>query len=180
MKRATTVVMMLALVPGCSGDAPEQEAAVESTAASPSVAIVPVTTPTAPAPTPSPQSPPAPQVDPAIASTAHRYTEMFYDGKLDLLHEEFSEEMQDIVPMEQLNAMFEHAVTNYGEEAGVIAEESQTRGDYRGFVRWARFDKTDEVIEVQWILKPNDEIAGFYIRPAKRKVQEEATVDIEP
>ena len=60
-------------------------------------------------------------------------------------------------------------VENFGQEIGVIAEDSSTRGEFRGFVRWARFDETDEVIELQWILRANDEVAGFFIRPAARK-----------
>jgi hypothetical protein len=43
-------------------------------------------------------------------------------------------------------------------------------------VRWARFDKTEEIMEIQWLLNPADEIAGFYIRPAQRKLEAEAPV----
>ena len=105
---------------------------------------------------------------------------MFYEGKLDLLHAKFRQEMRDVVPLEQLNLMFEHAVTTYGEETRVIAEEKEIKDDYRGFVRWAYFDKTEEVIEVQWILKSNDEIAGFFIRPAKKTISSESPVTLEP
>jgi hypothetical protein len=62
----------------------------------------------------------------------------------------------------------------------VIAEDSQVKNDYRGFVRWARFDKTDAIIEIQWILRPNDEIAGFYIRPAQKEIRGEASPVLQP
>jgi hypothetical protein len=74
-----------------------------------------------------------------------------------------------VVPLERLTLMHEHAIETFGREIGVIAEDSSTKGEYRGFVRWARFDKTDEVIELQWILRANDEVAGFFIRPAARE-----------
>ncbi|MBW2278159.1 MAG: hypothetical protein JRF63_11740, partial [Deltaproteobacteria bacterium] len=46
--------------------------------------------------------------------------------------------------------------------------------EFRAFARWAHFEKTDEIIEVQWILRlSSDEIAGFYVRPAKRKIKAE-------
>ena len=54
------------------------------------------------------------------------------------------------------------------EGAEVLGEESQQKGEYRGFVRWARFEKFDGVIEVLWILREDDSIAGFYVRPAER------------
>jgi hypothetical protein len=163
--------LLLVLAAGCSGsDTGAAPDGASNTPTAPSPAAVPV----------APQAAPQPNVDPAELTTAREYTEMFYKGQLDLLHAEFSDEMREVVPMEQLNAMFEHAVTTYGEEIRVIAEDMQTRDDLRGFVRWARFDKTEEVIEIQWILKRNDEIAGFFIRPARRKVSSEADLALEP
>jgi len=171
--RSLLVVTSLLLVfaAGCSGsDTEPAPDGASNTPTAPSPAGVPV----------APQTPPQPNVDPAELTTVREYTEMFYKGQLDLLHAEFSDEMREVVPMEQLNSMFEHAVTTYGEEIRVIAEDMQTRDDLRGFVRWARFDKTEEVIEIQWILKQNDEIAGFFIRPAPRRVSSEADLTLEP
>jgi hypothetical protein len=56
---------------------------------------------------------------------------------------------------------------NLGEEVEVVGEDSQTRDDYRGFVRWARFSKHDGLIEIRWILRDDDTIAGFQIREAQ-------------
>ena len=175
MRRTLVVLSLLAIAAGCSGEPTEPPPAGDSkTEAVSGVMNVPTT---APATTPPPQ-PPA--IDPVALATVRKYTEMFYEGQLDLLHAKFSEEMRQTVPMEQINLMFEHAVTTYGTETGLIAEEMQTRDDYRAFVRWARFDKTEEIIEIQWILKQNDEIAGFFIRPAKRKVTSQAPVALQP
>ena len=159
------------------GGDPASGSAVEKGQAAPSKSSIPATAPSAkpPAGLSTTTPPPVPDVDPAELAAAHTYTKMFYDGKLDLLFAKFTEEMQtEIIPMERLNLIFEHVVTNYGAETRVIAEEKQARDDLRAFVRWARFDKTEEVIEVQWILKANDEIAGFYIRPAKKKIISES------
>ena len=62
----------------------------------------------------------------------------------------------------------------------MIGEDSAVKKDYRGFVRWAQFDKTDQVIEIQWILRPNDEIAGFFIRPAQKELRGEGSPALQP
>jgi hypothetical protein len=56
---------------------------------------------------------------------------------------------------------------NLGEEIEVVGEDSQTRDDYRGFVRWATFSKHDGLIEIRWILREDDTISGFEIREAQ-------------
>jgi hypothetical protein len=82
--------------------------------------------------------------------------------------------MRGVLSMEQLSALYEQVITDYGKETRVIAEESQQNEEFRAFARWAHFEKTDEIIEVQWILRlSSDEIAGFYVRPAKRKIKAE-------
>jgi hypothetical protein len=183
MKGVLVSALSLCVVVGCSGDAPaEQEAADEAPApAAPSLSRPLATTPTTEIPTPPPPAAaPVPRVDPAELATVHRYTQMFYDGQLDLLHQEFSDEMRQVVPLEQLSSIHEYAITNYGMETRIISEDTQEKDGVRGFVRWARFDKTDEIIEIQWMLKANDEIAGFFIRPAKKQVREEAPLSFQP
>jgi hypothetical protein len=95
------------------------------------------------------------------------YTEQFYAGELQELHAKFSEEMQQSFPLGQLKALHDQVRSQYGKEIEVIGEEGQTRGEYRGFARWARFDKYDGVIEVQWILREDDSIAGLFVQPTK-------------
>ena len=95
------------------------------------------------------------------------YTAQFYAGDLQELHGRFTEEMQQSFPLGQLKALHDQVRSQYGEEIEVIGEEAQTRGEYRGFARWARFDKYDGVIEVQWILREDDSIAGLFVQPAR-------------
>jgi hypothetical protein len=178
VKRFLANALLLAVVAGCSGEAPaEPTPAAEGSATS-----IPAETPVAADEVSrSPGQPaPRPPVDPEAFAAVHRYTAMFYRGELDALFESFSDEMQGIVPREQLSAVHEHAVTNFGKEIRVIAEDSAVKNDYRGFVRWAQFDKTDQVIEIQWILRPNDEIAGFFIRPAQKERRGEGDPSVQP
>jgi len=99
--------------------------------------------------------------------TVREYTRMFYAGELDRLHERFSPEMRsDVMPLDKLRELREFVRRTYGDETEVVGEDSQTKGDYRGFARWARFSAHEGVIEVQWILRPDDSVAGFFVRPA--------------
>ena len=104
--------------------------------------------------------------DPGL-EVVRRYTQMFYSGETEKLRERFSEEMQVEFPPGRLEVMRERVQLNLGEEIEVIGEDSQTRDDYRGFVRWARFSKHDGVVEIQWVLRNDDTIAGFIIREAQ-------------
>jgi len=166
-------LLLLALC-GCSGGSPEAEAASESESREPAAAqpatktanITPKTVTVAP-----PPPPPEPSVDAEELAVVHKYTQMFYRGEIDLLHAEFSDELRESFPLPQLSTLYEQVTTNYGKEKEVLHEDSQRNEEYRAFVRFARFEKTEEVIELQWILRATDEkIAGFFVRPARRDI----------
>ena len=110
------------------------------------------------------------EVEPTVDAgleVVRRYTRMFYAGELDSLRQKFSSEMREEFPEGRLELMRDRVRTNLGEETEVVGEDFQLRDDYRGFVRWARFSKHDGLIEVQWILREDDTIAGFMIREAR-------------
>jgi len=111
---------------------------------------------------------PVPELAVPGIETVREYTAQFYNGELESLFLKFSDEMQSVVPLDQLTGLHENVKAQYGEEVSVVHEDVQLKGDKRGFVRWANFDKTKEIIEVVWILNEDDTIAGFFIRPAKR------------
>ena len=96
------------------------------------------------------------------------YTAQFYDGDLGALHDRFSPEFKESLTLELLTALRENVREAYGQERAVVGEEQQSKGEYRGFVRWAKFEKVDGVIEVLWILREDDSIAGFFIRPTEQ------------
>lgn len=98
-------------------------------------------------------------------AAVYEYTRLFYDGELGRLYAHFSDEARAALPLEQLAALRERMVAQYGREVRILREDAQTRGEYDGFVRWARFDRYDGVIELQWILSGDDTVAAFFIRP---------------
>jgi hypothetical protein len=157
---------------GCGGERPEAESVGAAPAPAPSPAASEA--PPAPAPTPSPVGEVAVTIVPVVPDgvagrdTAREYTRMFYAGELEPLFEKFSPEMRtEILPLEKLRALREQVRERYGEETQVLGEDSQTKGDLRGFARWARFSRHDGVIEIRWILRPDDTVAGFMVIPAK-------------
>ena len=114
------------------------------------------------------------QVEPTVepgTELVRRYTQMFYSGKLEQLRERFSAEMKEEFPPGRLQVMRDEVRLNLGEEIELLGEDSQTRGDYRGFVRWARFSKHDGVIQIEWTLRDDDAIAGLIIKEARPRPQ---------
>lgn len=126
--------------------------------------------------TPLRVAPPAPgqrdiplnQVDPKTLALVRSYTQRFYDGEVAYLFGRLSPEMRRQLTIAQLTQMREHVLANYGTEQRLIAERAAVNDTYRGFVRWAQFDKVKDVIEIIWYLKPDDSIGGFFIRPVTR------------
>jgi hypothetical protein len=113
---------------------------------------------------------PAAQPDAALLAKAHEYTERFYRGELDLLHDAFSPGLKEEVSLEQLSTVYEYVRQNFGKQTEIISEDTAVNDEYRGFVRWARFEKTDRIIEIRWTLRRDDDtIAEFWIRPSEKR-----------
>ena len=157
------------LLCGCGGSAPEApEQAAPPAPSGPNASA-------APDPTPPPisdvQVSIVPQAPAGIEGTelVREYTRMFYAGELEKLIEKFSPEMrEDILPLDKLRTLRDELRSQYGEEVQVLGEDAQTKGDYRGFARFARFSKNDAVIQLRWILRPDDSVAGFQVMPAQK------------
>ena len=164
--------LMALAVCGCSGNQPSAKPSSSlpvNTQAPPTKAVAAPPTKTAVAPAPPP--PARPTIDPEALAVVREYTQMFYRGEVDLLHAKFTSEMRETLTLEQLSTLYEHVVTSYGKETSVIQEDSQRNEEYRAFVRFAHFEKIEDIIELQWILPAtNDDIAGFFIRPAQRRI----------
>ncbi len=94
-------------------------------------------------------------------------TDQFYSGELEDVHQRFSAEMKQQVTPERLRLMHEYMVANFGKEVEVVDTDAKQDDEYRGFVRWAKFDKHDGLIKIQWYLKPDDTVGGFRIEPTK-------------
>jgi hypothetical protein len=162
-------LLLLAAAVGC-GSAPEQSPLSQPAAA--------------PAPAPAPATAPAPPVAPAPgtsglrakaivapavagADVADRYTQMFYSGEVGPLFEHFSDEMKKVLPLPQLTERQAQFLEQFGRELALVHQESKLDGNYRAFVRWARFEKREGVFGVQWILRDDDSVAGFFVRAAQ-------------
>lgn len=174
MPRASALAgILLAVLAACSNPTdPAAEPARPAQPASPT----PTPTPTVPSllpPAAVPAGTLAPgirEADPTALALAREYTDRFYRGQIDLLYDEFTPGLREVLSLEQLSTLHEHVGTNFGKETGVLAEDAQSNEEYRAFVRWARFDKTDEVIEIRWTLRRDDNsVAEFWIRPAAGK-----------
>ena len=114
-------------------------------------------------------STPAP--DAAILARVRECTERFYRGEIDLLYDEFSPGLRQQLSLEQLSTLYEYVGENFGKQTEIIGEDAAANDEYHGFVRWARFDKTDEIIEIRWTLRRDDHsIAEFWIRPTQKKI----------
>jgi hypothetical protein len=100
-------------------------------------------------------------------------TEQFYRGDLAKLHSRFSDQMKTILTVDKLVAMRAHVEKTYGKEVAVVGEDWQVKDKDRGFVRWARFDKYDGVIQVLWFLhRDDDQVTGFFVEPAQQQPAE--------
>ena len=96
------------------------------------------------------------------------YTAQFYDGELAALHGRFTPEFGESLTLEMLTELRENVADAYGQELEVLGEESQVKGEYRGFARWSKFEKFDGVVQLQWILVEDDSIAGFFVQPGEQ------------
>ena len=163
MPRATLIFGTLLLVGvGCSSrtePAPEPATTELAPVAETSSTLVPA------APRPAP--------DAAILAKVHECTERFYRGEIDLLYDEFSPGLKQQLSLEQFSTLYEYVGENFGKQTEIIGEDAAANDEYRGFVRWARFDKTDQIIEIRWTLRRDDNsIAEFWIRPVKKEVED--------
>jgi len=167
----TLTILALGLSPllcACGGSQPEAPEPAAATRGAPADSAAPEATP-----------PPIGDVQVSIvplapagiagADLVREYTRMFYAGELEALVQKFSPEMrEDILPLDKLRALREELRNQYGEEVQVLGEDAKTRDDYRAFARFARFSKNNDVLQLQWILRPDDSVAGFKVMPAKK------------
>jgi hypothetical protein len=103
---------------------------------------------------------------PVGIETANNYTRMFYDGELEKLHSKFSDEMKTVLSLDELTERRAQFAAQFGAESEVIHQESKIDGEFRAFVRWVRFENYPDIVGIEWILRKDDSIAGFYVRPA--------------
>lgn len=169
MRTRPTAALVLSfgvLLCGCGGSEPREPEPEAPSAPAPTASAAP-----APAPVGEGQVSIVPLAPAGIegADLVREYTRMFYAGELEALVQKFSPEMrEEILPLHKLRALRDEMRSQYGEELQVLGEDAQTKGEYRGFARFARFSKNDAVLQLRWILRPDDSVAGFQVMPAQK------------
>ncbi len=106
--------------------------------------------------------------DATLLQQGSEYTERFYRGEIDLLYDEFSPGLRQELSLEQFSTIHQYVGETFGTQLQIVREDVATSDEYRAFIRWARFDKTEQIIEIRWTLRRDDDsIAEFWIRPAQ-------------
>jgi len=100
-----------------------------------------------------------------------RFTAMLYAGELETLHGEFSEAAKQELDLSGLTAIRDGLLANHGEEVEVVGSTREEKEGYRAYKRAARFSKDERLIEVAWVIGPDDEIAGLFVTPDRSGAQ---------
>ena len=93
------------------------------------------------------------------------FTKQFYDGQLDELYASFSELYRRDFSMQDLIDLRDKVLTEYGQEVEVVATRKEEKQDYRAFFRAARFSDDERLIEISFLIGPDESIGGLYITP---------------
>jgi len=100
-----------------------------------------------------------------------RLTEMFYSGELESLHVEFSEAARTELPLDALTALRAGLLAEHGEEVEIVDTTKEEKDGYRAYKRAARFSRGSRLIEIAWVIGPDEEIAGLFVTPDRSPSQ---------
>jgi hypothetical protein len=93
------------------------------------------------------------------------FTKQFYNGELDKLYGSFSAAYKQEFSMQDLIDLRDKMLTEYGEEIEVVATREEEKQDYRAFFRAARFSNDERLIEIAFVIGPDETIGGLYVTP---------------
>ena len=93
----------------------------------------------------------------------NEYTRMFYDGELDALHANFSAEAKLELPLAALTGMRNRMLRSWGRETEQLALKKEENEGYRAYKRAAKFSNYEGLVEVAWLIGPDDSIAGLFV-----------------
>lgn len=93
------------------------------------------------------------------------FTKQFYDGELDELYASFSEPYKQEFSMQDLIDLRDMVLTEYGQEVEVVATRKEEKQNYRAFFRAARFSDDERLIEIAFLIGPDESIGGLYVTP---------------
>ena len=98
---------------------------------------------------------------------ARAYTKDFYRGELVRLHGSFSPQFQRAMSLKQLQKFRRDVSLQFGLEKELIGEEVISKGEFKIYIRKARFELPDDVVELMIAMRSNHTIAGFSLRMAE-------------
>ena len=94
-----------------------------------------------------------------------RFTKQFYNGELDELYANFSDAFKQEFSMQDLVDLRDRVLTEYGEEVKVVATRKEENEDYRAFFRAVHFSNDERLIEIVFVIGPDELIGGLYVTP---------------
>ncbi len=97
------------------------------------------------------------------------YTGQLYAGKLDALHARFSDEFRQSFSRDDLQRLYDVMRERFGQETSLVSVQRRESGDYRAFARFAVFDRYEGVVQIGWILRDDDSIAGLSLEASPKK-----------
>lgn len=103
--------------------------------------------------------------DPTITA-GRELSQLFLDGKTDVLWPRMTKPMQAALKSPEALAAFRKQVgSQLGTEDEVLSEKTDTAPGARLYLRRARWSNTAVAVTMQWALDSDGNVAGFYIRP---------------
>ncbi len=98
------------------------------------------------------------------------YTQWFYEGSLANLWPKLAPVMQQALGSESgLSELRDRVLRQVGSESKLTTESVKPAGVLQIYRRRARFDKSEEEVEVEFAFDPRGAVAGFNIRPVQHK-----------
>lgn len=102
--------------------------------------------------------------NPGPLEAARTYTQSFYDGNFDQLHEQFSQTMKNAMPIESLAEFHGRIAQHFGSETQLITELFDPAvAEYNVYKRVAQFDNTQTKVMLVWVLDSDLVISGFNV-----------------
>ena len=82
------------------------------------------------------------------------------------MHQRFTTELKEQIPLPQLKEMRRSLADQLGHESEVISETVEVKPPYHRYKRRVRFDRYAGDVEINWVLHADDHaIAGVVINP---------------
>jgi len=94
------------------------------------------------------------------------YTMYFYRGELGRVHANFTAKFKEAMSLAKLRDSRREVSLQLGVETELLGEEIVSKDEFKIYVRRARFEKFDGIVEVVVAMREDHSIAGFAVRPA--------------